>query len=468
MKSVSKIIFFAAVVSLAFAACTKIDKADSLLFHESGSAVVLTASTNTIAPDRADSNNTVVIFNWTDPNYATDSAHIKYLLQVDTANGNFERPATREIIGNLTTSILAKQLNGVLIGFGLKAGKAYTIKFRLVSSYVNNNDQKISNTVTIQATPYLVPPKVVPPATRTLVLVGSATGSGWDNPVASQAQSFTMIDSVTYEGTFFLNGGGEYLLLPLNGNWDHKYNVSDKTLLGLKNGGVFNLDLSDNIPGPDATGMYKILVDFQNGKFTVTKVSEFGLLYMPGDYQGWTPATAQTLGSPANDGNFDGYVNIPAGGSNEFKFTSTPDWSNAYGDGGAGLLEPGGPSNLNVPAAGYYHITANTVANTWSKELITTWGLIGSFSPSNWNNSVPMTQDGDKWVGTITTIAGDQFKFRANNDWALNYGDNNGKGVLSAGGQNIGDASKNFAVPPGTHKITLYLGSPGYYTYTIE
>ncbi len=475
MKSISKIISFALVISTAFVACKKIDKADGpYQVYNSGTAVVLSSSAATVAPDRADSIKTAITFNWTDAVYAVDSAHTKYVLQIDTVGGNFSNPFSKEIIGNLSTSFLAKELNAILIDrFGLKPGTSNSINTRIVSSYINNNDLKISNVLTIQATPYLVPPKVVPPASRALVLVGSATVGGWDNLAPLPAQGFTMIDSVTYEGTFFLNGGGFYILLPVSGSWDGKYNVADKTLPGLSAGGVFGLGLADDIPGPEKTGMYKILVDFQNGKFTVTKESEFGLLYMPGDYQGWNPASSQTIGSAANDGSFDGYVNIPAGGTNEFKFTTTPDWSNAYGDGGSGTLDPGGPSNLSVPAAGYYHLKGNTTANTWSAEPVS-WGLVGSFAASNWSNGgatpdVPMVYNAtdDKWVGTITTVAGDEFKFRANNDWGKNFGDN-GDGSLVLNGENIGKPGFSAPVTAGTHTITLYLSSPGYYTYRIQ
>ena len=124
---------------------------------------------------------------------------------------------------------------------------------------------------------------------------------------------------------------------------------------------------------------------------------------------------------------------------------------------------------MTVPGAGYYHIVANTRDNTWSATK-TTWSLIGSFAPSIWGTDVDMVYNAtdNNWTATITTVAGDQFKFRANHDWGLNYGDSGGSGSLSAGGDNIGDASKNFAVPAGTHKITLFLNNAGYYTYRIE
>jgi hypothetical protein len=334
---------------------------------------------------------------------------------------------------------------------------------RIVSSYNNNNEQYKSNTVALKVTPYVTPPKVVPPSSNKLFLVGSATATAWNNPVGA-AQQFTRLDSVTYEGTFYLNGGQEYLMLPVNGDWTHKFAVADKTLTGLNAGGAFGFDLGDNFPGPTATGTYKIKVDFQHGVFTVTKVKQYGLLWVPGDYQGWNPGSAPTLGSPNNDGNFESYINIPAGGTNQFKFTVQPDFNGTtYGAGaGAGTLSTSG-GNLSVPSAGFYKINANTGSLTWSAKKVT-WSMIGSFAASNWNNDIAMTYDaGNKWwIGTITVSATDEFKFRANNDWTLNYGDFGADGSLEEGGDNI----KNLTA--GTHTITLFLNNSGYYTYRIQ
>ena len=111
---------------------------------------------------------------------------------------------------------------------------------------------------------------VAPPTSGTLFIVGDATQGGWNNPVPVPSQQFTQIDSLTYLGTFALNGGGQFLLLPVNGQWD-KYAVANASADGLKSGGTFGFNLSDNFPGPDSTGNYQIKVDFLRGKFTVTK-----------------------------------------------------------------------------------------------------------------------------------------------------------------------------------------------------
>lgn len=451
---------------LAFSAC---EKAERLPYYGEGEGVTLSATSTSIAPAMGDSNNSVLHLQWTSPDYAIDSSNVKYIVEVDGAGNGFKDAITRELSGDRDTGFLAKELNKFATDHQWEFNKPHDMEARVISSYPNNNDRKISNVLAFTYTPYLVPPEVAPPASKALYIVGSATAGGWNNP-GPVSQQFTMIDSVTYEGIFYLNGGGQYVFLPLNnGDWSHKYNVADMSLPGLAAGGDFGADMGDaNIPAPEKTGMYKITVDFQHGKFTVTNVSMYGLLYMPGDYQGWSPPTANTLGSPASDQKFDGYLDVPSGGTYEFKFTPGPSWDNALGDGGGGTLSSSG-SNLKFPSGGYYYIQANTAENTWSVKQITSVGIIGSFAGSGWGADVPMTYNSGakRWEATITTVEGDQFKFRMNGTWDLNYGED-GNGGLKQGGDNIGDAGKNYAVPAGTHTIHLYLNNSGYYTYTIQ
>ncbi|MBN9352123.1 MAG: SusE domain-containing protein [Chitinophagaceae bacterium] len=456
------------IISAGLLLLSSCEKAKDLPFYPEGKAVTLTASSNAIAPATTDSNNVALTLKWTNPAYPLDTSTTKYIVQIDAAGNGFKDPLTRTVTGKTDTSFIAKELNAYAVAHLWTFNKAQSVEARVISSYPNNNDQVVSNVVAFTYTPYLVPPKVTPPASRELFLVGDATAGGWDNPVPV-SQKFTMIDSVTYQGTFFMNGGKQYLLLPVNGNWDHKYSVADGNLPGLSGGGDFGADLSSNIPGPATTGMYTIFVDFQHGIFKVTNVSQYGLLWVPGDYQEWAPATAPQIGSPNNDGSYDGYVNVPTGGTYLFKFTLQPDWSNALGDGGGGTLSPSGGNLLFPGAGGYFHLKANTQNNTYSITPTNTWGVIGSFAGSGWGTDVPMTYNSGskRWEATITTVAGDQFKFRANGGWDLNYGDNDGTGKLVEGGANIGDDTKNFAVPAGTHKIYLYLENPGYYTYTV-
>jgi hypothetical protein len=206
--------------------------------------------------------------------------------------------------------------------------------------------------------------------------------------------------------------------------------------------------------------LYKITVDFQHGTFTVVPVKLYSLLYMPGDYQGWNPANAPALGSPNSDNNYETYVNIPAGGTYEFKLTNQPDWNGTiYGDGGSGSLSTSG-GNLTFPGAGFYQVKANTSAKTWSV-LKTTWSLIGDFN--GWSSDADMTYDaGNKlWKATINVPSNGAFKFRANHDWGLNYGDTGADGSLEVNGDNVN-------ITAGSHTISLFLNNAGYYTYMIQ
>ena len=437
------------------------DKKNDLTVFSRGTAPVLSASTTTIAPSPADSDKVVLTLNWSNPKYATDSSNQKFTVEFDSTGKNFAHESTIVINTALSANITAKQLNNVLLGSGYAFGVPVTMDVRVTSSYANNNERLSSNVIQMRMTPYVVPPKVVPPASKTLFLVGSATAGGWDNPVPVPAQQFTRLDSVTYDGTFFMNGGGSYDLLPVDGDWSSKYNVASGSVPGLNQGGDFQFSTGpgSDIPGPDATGTYKIRFNFQSGKFTVTPVQAYSLLYAPGDYQGWSLSkTTHALGSPAADGKYDGYINFPSGGTYEFKFATAPDWSTALGDGGSGTLSSSG-GNLTVPGAGFYHMTANTTDKTWSATPVTTFSMIGDFN--SWGGDADMTNNNGVWTGTITVPSAGGFKFRANHDWALNYGDKGADGSLEQDGANI-------AVTPGTHTVILYLNNPGYYTYTIK
>ncbi|HFB61530.1 MAG TPA: SusF/SusE family outer membrane protein [Bacteroidetes bacterium] len=164
-------------------------------------------------------------------------------------------------------------------------------------------------------------------------------------------------------------------------------------------------------------------------------------LYVPGSYQGWNPATADSIGSLNSDGSYEGYIYMNSATTPiQFKFTSARDWNHDnYGSAGPGKLttENGLNNNLEVPESGYYKFNVDTQALTWSY-LKTTWGLIGDATPGGWDSDTPMTYDADNHVWTVTLdLKVGEIKFRANGSWDLNYGSNNNDGKLQEGGSNI-------------------------------
>jgi starch-binding outer membrane protein SusE/F len=194
-------------------------------------------------------------------------------------------------------------------------------------------------------------------------------------------------------------------------------------------------------------------------------------LRVAGNFQGWSPGTAPKLvdkfAAGSTGAGYEGYINL-TDANPEFKLVKGNDWpAGDFGSAGPGLLGNGGPNLSVVGGAGVYRIRANTVAMTWSYTKITTWGIIGSATPGDWGSSTPMVfNPGDgTWSITVDLVggAGRELKFRANNDWPINFGDN-----APADGKPEYDGN-NIPIPlSGNYTIILDIGIAGNYSYSIR
>lgn len=184
-------------------------------------------------------------------------------------------------------------------------------------------------------------------------------------------------------------------------------------------------------------------------------------LWVAGDFQGWNPGAAKdSLMNTDTDQIVQGYVNIP--NTNGFKFVSQKNWDGPnYGVGdGAGKISTTG-DNLSMSSPGYYLFNINLADLTYTA-LKTTWGVIGDATAGGWGSDQDMTYSTvlRKWVATIP-LTTNSFKFRANDGWDLNYGDNGNDGKLEPSGDNIPVASA------GTYTLMLDLSSPRNYKHTM-
>ncbi len=93
-------------------------------------------------------------------------------------------------------------------------------------------------------------------------------------------------------------------------------------------------------------------------------------------------------------------------------------------------------------------------------DLSTDWGIVGSATPNSWNGpDLPFYQtDTPNVYVAYVTLRDGEIKFRQDNQWTVNYGDDGLDGTLDANGANI-------PVTAGTYKITIDLTGM---TYTIE
>jgi hypothetical protein len=204
----------------------------------------------------------------------------------------------------------------------------------------------------------------------------------------------------------------------------------------------------------------------------IIKYSFPNALNIAGNFQGWDPGTApqivrQNNGGYTNPTNtaYEGYIifNAP---TPEFKIVKGDNWgAGDYGSAGAGTLGNGG-ANLTLPSggaglAGYYRVRANTTSLTWSYTKITKWSLIGAFT--GWGSDVDLTFNAATGVWTITRdMPTGEFKFRANSDWGINFGDNNGDFKPEYDGSNLNITTA------GNYTISLDLSVGGNYAYTIK
>ena len=190
--------------------------------------------------------------------------------------------------------------------------------------------------------------------------------------------------------------------------------------------------------------------------------AKYSQIYVPGNYQGWTPDKAPALASVDDDGIYNGYVNFPT--ATAFKFTPMPNWSRDFGDeaatGDSGKLKVKG-NDIKAKAPGYYLITVDTIGLTW-KALATTWSVVGD-APSSWTTDKDLKYDAatNAWSATLPLKRG-EMKFRANKNNDISYGDTEGDGSLESDGENI-------LIPvEGTYTVSLFLGKPGSYVYSLK
>lgn len=156
------------------------------------------------------------------------------------------------------------------------------------------------------------------------------------------------------------------------------------------------------------------------------------------------------------DGVLVAYVNLIDG---EFKFRENNDWSNNLGSDsatGGDVTSNGG----NIPvSAGSYKIGLDLNNNTYSIENFSL-GIVGS-AANDWGATPDLMLEydpfSDVFRGLVTLVDG-EMKFRLNNDWGNNWGDDGVDGTMDPGGANI-------AVSAGTYFATVNFKD---LTYTLE
>ncbi len=171
-------------------------------------------------------------------------------------------------------------------------------------------------------------------------------------------------------------------------------------------------------------------------------IIEYPEIYVPGSYQAasgyggdWSPPDAPPLYSFEDDEVYEGYV-FMIDSDNEYKFTYERSWDLNWGDSGDGTLVEDGPNNV-AEDSGFYRMVVDL--NEFSYETtLTEWGIVGDATPGGWDSDTVMEYNHDEQLWTITAdLVEGEMKFRANNDWSFNYGDDGGNLQVDWDGDNI-------------------------------
>ncbi|NOU46743.1 MAG: SusF/SusE family outer membrane protein [Bacteroidales bacterium] len=235
------------------------------------------------------------------------------------------------------------------------------------------------------------------------------------------------------EGYVYMANGTNEWKFATQPNWDGP-NYGD--------GGAGILDPNGgNMNSP--AGYYKLNADAATLTYTAV-ATQWGVIGSATP-SGWDDETA--LSYEPESRTWKGAIHLTAA---EFKFRANHNWDYNYGSTAAnGTLDAGG-SNIPVSLEDDYFFTldlSNPFAYTYSANR---WGLIGSATPGGWDSDQNMSWDAINNAMTITVdlIAG-EFKFRANDDWAVNLGGTTDN--LEYGGPNIA------VTEAGNYTIKLYL-----------
>ena len=193
----------------------------------------------------------------------------------------------------------------------------------------------------------------------------------------------------------------------------------------------------------------KMTLNMMEYTYKIEKLNFAEFIYVPGNHQGWSPEKAPALQSPNFDGVYVGYTYL----NGNFKFTKERNWNAEYNFNDFAVKDDiffnNDGSNINISEEGFYQIKADVASSNLSA-VKTTWGIIGPAQAGGWDTDTDMTWNAadESWTATVE-LAADEFKFRANDAWAINVG-----GSLDNLTQDGGNIKVTEA---GTYEVKLFL-----------
>ena len=174
--------------------------------------------------------------------------------------------------------------------------------------------------------------------------------------------------------------------------------------------------------------------------------------YVAVGYPDWDYTKAYLIGDPDGDGVYQGYVQF--NDATAFAILDGKDITKVLAQG----------QEMTDEGKGFVEVTLDADGTVSLSVPCNTWGVIGDATSGGWSDDTKMEYDANSRLWTVvTSMTANEFKFRANSDWTINYG---GDGVTENG---LSRNGANIKVPKeSAYIITLDLTTAGKYTYAME
>lgn len=401
-----------------------------------GAAPIVNLSVQSIVLEKEKEENNALQISWSTPDFGF-AAGASYNLKIDKKGGDFTKGVNLGMGQATSKTYKVKELNALLLSMGMTPGQASDLDIK-VEAVLGPATVLASPIASLKATAYLDRLDLSSP----WGLVGSATPNGWNGPdvpffKTSEANVFVAYVNLV-DGEMKIRRGN---------SWDLNYG-DDGNNGSLEQNGA-------NIPVQ--AGTYKVTF---NATTLTIKIEKFSWgLVGSATKNGWNGPDMPLTYDPTSD-TWRALVMLNEG---EIKIRRNNDWSVNFGDDGQnGTLEAGG-ANITVKK-GSYLITVDFNKNTYKIEPMNIFGIVGSATATGWDGpdakfSLDFTKEG-VWVLNGIVLKEGEIKFRQNDQWTVNYGDNGADFSLERDGANI-------VVKAGTYDIVLDFSKPNAPTYKM-
>ena len=238
----------------------------------------------------------------------------------------------------------------------------------------------------------------------------------------------------TFEGTgsemWFAFGDEEAIDAVADGTWNKLFGTKgESTDLSGSFDRRYNLDGDHSFCVDGKAKFYRVSINMADMKYTITPLNFAEYLWEAGVNNNWG-SDAQPLYCGDGNGTYKGFFFAQdadwSGGKGAFKFQKDfNNWDVNYGfdsgDDNGGTLKEGGDNIMVTP--GFYYAEINLAEMTYKLTPITTIGIVGPAQAGGWGDDTDMTYNPETraWEATVE-LAADEFKFRANDGWDINWG----------------------------------------------